>query len=205
MTEVKRTLNESIIKIRVDLQNSKLKKTGHNKFQSFDYYELSDFLPKLNELMQSEGINDKFSIYNGEAVLTLIKGNETQEYKIPFQEYEVPLNKEDKPMMQAVQYLGAINTYCKRYLYINAFGITDGEIIDNMDNDNLNVQKKVTTSQQRKIIYIRDSQIDKIRELYSEEEINKALTLVNKKNIEELTIQEASSLISKRQKKDEVK
>jgi hypothetical protein len=30
--------------------------------------------------------------------------------------------------------LGALNTYYKRYLYLNAFGITDGEVIDSMDN-----------------------------------------------------------------------
>ena len=49
--EVKRNLNESIIKIRVDLQNSKLKKSGKNEFAGFDYFELADFLPRLNELM----------------------------------------------------------------------------------------------------------------------------------------------------------
>lgn len=39
--------------------------------------------------------------------------------------------------MQDIQYLGALNTYYKRYLYLNAFGITDGEIIDSMDNSDL--------------------------------------------------------------------
>ena len=33
-------LNESIIKIRVELQNAKLKKSGKNKFAGFDYFEL---------------------------------------------------------------------------------------------------------------------------------------------------------------------
>ena len=47
--ETKRNLNESIIKIRVDLQKSKIKKSGKNKFAGFDYYELSDFLPKKIE------------------------------------------------------------------------------------------------------------------------------------------------------------
>ena len=46
-----KNLNESIISIRVKLQNSKLKKSGKNKFAGFDYFELADFLPTLNELM----------------------------------------------------------------------------------------------------------------------------------------------------------
>ena len=130
-------LNESIIEIRVKLQNSKIKKSGKNKFAGFDYFELADFLPRLNELMLEEGINDNFKITNEVASLTLIKGEEKQEYTMPFVMFEVPMNKGGIPSMQKIQYLGALNTYYKRYLYLNAFGITDGEIIDSMDNSNL--------------------------------------------------------------------
>lgn len=135
--EVKRNLNESIIKIRVDLQNSKLKKSGKNKFAGFDYFELADFLPKLNELMLQEGINDRFYIKDDYATLELQKGEEINTYTMPFVMFEVPMNKGGIPSMQKIQYLGALNTYYKRYLYLNAFGITDGEIIDSMDNSNL--------------------------------------------------------------------
>lgn len=144
MEEIKNlNLNESIIKIRVELQNSKLKKSGKNKFAGFNYFELSDFLPRLNELMSEYGVNDIFTIEDSSACLKLIKGSEKQEYKIPFKEYETPINQKinDKTgevklvkSMQDIQYLGALNTYYKRYLYLNAFGITDGDIIDSIDN-----------------------------------------------------------------------
>ena len=39
-------LNESIIDVRVKLQNAKLKKTGKNKSAGFDYFEL-DFISKM--------------------------------------------------------------------------------------------------------------------------------------------------------------
>ena len=58
----KKSLNKSIIDIRVDLQNAETKKSGKNAFAGFTYYELSDFLPKLNELMQKEDMNDQFII-----------------------------------------------------------------------------------------------------------------------------------------------
>lgn len=151
-------LNETIIKIRVELQNSKIKKSGKNRFAGFEYYELADFLPKLNELMLKEKVNDRFTIKDGLAMLELIKGEERQEYTIPFKIFETPLafkkNKDGSfmkdsignyiqvPSMQDIQYLGALNTYYKRYLYLNAFGITDGEVIDSMDSANL--QKGVT-------------------------------------------------------------
>ena len=76
------SLNESIISIRVKLQTSTLKKSGLNKFAGFDYFELSDFLPRLNELMLEEKVNDLFTIENDKATLTLIKGEERQTYSI---------------------------------------------------------------------------------------------------------------------------
>lgn len=130
-------LNELIIQIRVELQNSKIKKSGRNRFAGFDYYELADFLPKLNELMLKAGINDRYTIDENYAKLELIKDDERQEYTIPFKIFPTPLNKSGQPSMQDIQYLGALNTYYKRYLYLNAFGITDGEVIDSMDNTKL--------------------------------------------------------------------
>ena len=148
-----KNLNESIIEIRCELQAKNLKKSGKNKFAGFDYFELSDFLPTLNELMRKYKINDIFTIKDGIASLTLILGEEKQEYTMPFVIFDTPLTfKKDKngnyvkdkngdyvqvPSMQDIQYLGALNTYYKRYLYLNAFGITDGEIIDSMDNSDL--------------------------------------------------------------------
>lgn len=132
------TLNESIINIRVKLQNAKLKKSGKNKYAGFDYFELADFLPKLNELMLAEKVNDRFYINNDLATLELQKGGEINTYTMPFVLFSTPLNKSGQPSMQDIQYLGALNTYYKRYLYLNAFGITDGEVIDSMDNSTLN-------------------------------------------------------------------
>ena len=141
------SLNESIIKIRVELQNAKLKKSGKNKFAGFEYNELSDFLPKLNELMLEEKINDQFNISSTEAKLTLIKGKDEQSYTIPFVMFDTPKNKNGSDSMQHIQYLGALNTYYKRYLYLNAFGITDGEVIDSMDNKQYDAPSKQNAGQ----------------------------------------------------------
>ena len=158
------SLNTSIINIRVELQNAKLKKSGKNKFAGFDYFELADFLPKLNELMLKEKINDRFSIINNSdgtmtASLLLIKGDEQQEYTMPFVLFVTPLNKSGQPSMQDIQYLGALNTYYKRYLYLNAFGITDGEVIDSMNNNDLS--KKSEPDYRKELIkYCKENNID---------------------------------------------
>lgn len=201
--EVKvKNLNESIISIRVKLQNSKLKKSGKNKFAGFDYFELKDFLPKLNELMLEEGVNDLFTIIDNLVTLTLIKGEERQTYQMPFTIYETPVNiRQDKngeirevKSMQDIQYLGALNTYYKRYLYLNAFGITDGEIIDNMNNEELTSTKKPTT--EKKEVKASPKQIELIKTLVSD--LNAMLSYYRVEKIEDLTIQQASEIITKK-------
>ena len=129
MKEENKNLNESIISIRVKLQNAKLKKSGKNKFAGFDYFELADFLPKLNELMLEEGVNDRFYIKDDYATLELQKGEEINTYTMPFVLFETPLTyKKDKagnfiknkegdyiqvPSMQD----RVICNYCGKYIY----------------------------------------------------------------------------------------
>ena len=186
--EKEKKLNESIISIRVKLQNAKLKKSGKNKFAGFDYFELSDFLPKLNELMLEEGVNDNFKITNDTATLTLIKGEEKQEYTMPFVMFNTPLNKNGQPSMQDIQYLGALNTYYKRYLYLNAFGVTDGEVIDGMNNNELG-----------KVDLITKEQIEVLKELV--EDIPAMLYYYKVDKIEELTYKQAEETIKRKSKK----
>lgn len=138
------TLSEKIITIRVELQKSKIKKSGKNKNTGVNYYELSDFLPTLNELMLKHKVNDQLSLDSDLATLEIVNAEEptqTALYSIPFKMFEVPKTKNGSPMMQEIQYLGALNTYIKRYLYLNAFGITDGEVIDAIDNSELSKEE----------------------------------------------------------------
>lgn len=163
-----KSLNESIINIRVKLQNAKLKKSGKNKYAGFDYFELADFLPKLNELMLEEKVNDRFYIKDDYATLELQKGEETNIYTMPFVLFETPVNVKQNQTtgeirevksMQDIQYLGALNTYYKRYLYLNAFGITDGDVIDSMDNNEMD-KKNSIDYRQKLIAYCNEKNID---------------------------------------------
>lgn len=214
-----KTLNESIIDIRVKLQNAKLKKSGKNKSTGFEYFELADFLPKLNELMLDEKVNDRFYIKDNYASLELQKGNETNTYTMPFILFDTPLNfKKDKngnfvkdcngnylkvKSMQDIQYLGALNTYYKRYLYLNAFGITDGEIIDSMDNSELEDNKKVVKTKEE--LKIQKSQIEIISRFYKEENLEKLLKNNNLKKLEDMSLVKASEICRELNKKLEEK
>ena len=207
--KVEKNLNESIIEIRVKLQNAKLKKSGKNKFAGFDYFELADFLPKLNELMLEEKINDRFYIKDGYAILEIQKGGEIATYQMPFVLFETPLTfTKDKngnllkdkngeyiqvPSMQDIQYLGALNTYYKRYLYLNAFGITDGEIIDSMNNDDLQEKKPERKASPK--------QIEVISMYYKDDNLKKLLDKNGIEKLEDMSLKKASELIEKLKEK----
>lgn len=134
-------LHLAVMNVRVELQKCNLKKSGKNKFGGFEYFELADFMPSLNELMLRFGICDNFSIDDKKVILILSNGDETITYKLPFEHFETPLNKSNQKQMQDIQYFGALDTYYKRYIYMNAFGITDGDVIDAMDNNSLQENK----------------------------------------------------------------
>ena len=168
------SLNEAIIKIKVELQEKKLKQSGKNTFAGFTYFELSDFLPTLNKLMLNNGVNDQIIIGREYAEMTLHKGAEKQTYTIPFTLFETPKNKNGTDSMQHIQYLGALNTYYKRYLYLNAFGITDGEVIDAMNINDLDTKpqnKKVEEKPQPKVIEkINENQVRALCLLFTSDE-----------------------------------
>ena len=224
----KKTLNEAIASIRVKLQKADLKKSGKNKFAGFEYFELADFLPTLNELMEKEGVNDLFTIEDNKAILTLIKGEEKQSYMIPFIMFETPLNTKGAKSMQDIQYLGALNTYYKRYLYLNAFGITDGDVIDALDVEGNETKKApVQTSAQAPTAQksaqapakattpakpapavqpttgeklASEKQLELISNLYTQEEISTMLARMGLTGLSEVTLSQASKMIEARKK-----
>ena len=160
-------LNEKIIKIKNKFYETATKKSGKNSFQGFEYFELKDFLPDLVKLMAEEEVNDIFTIKDEYAVLKLIHKEETNEYTIPFVMFDVPLNKQGKDSMQKIQYLGALSTYYKRYLYMNAFSITENDKIDAMNNDELNAAP--------------ENSKNKTKKEYTEEEIReKSIEIISK-------------------------
>lgn len=163
-------LNEKIIKIKNKFYETATKKSGKNSFQGFEYFELKDFLPDLVKLMAEEEVNDIFTIKDEYATLKLIHKNEINEYTIPFVMFDVPLNKQGKDSMQKIQYLGALSTYYKRYLYMNAFSITENDKIDAMNNDELNAPESSKNKTEKKS-----------QKKYTEEEIKeKSIEIISK-------------------------
>ena len=118
-------IEKKLQECRVELQNKKLKKSGENKFAKFKYYELTDFLPTVNQMFLEKGLFSNFSIFDNKAqlIITDTEDNDEQIFSSPIADAEL---KGCTP----IQSLGAVHTYMKRYLYLNALEIVESDALD---------------------------------------------------------------------------
>lgn len=113
-------------KIRLELQNRQLKKSGHNKYAGFKYYELGDILPSINELSEKYGILNIIN-YNREYAVLEIIDTDNPESKITIKS---PMSELTLKGAHPIQNLGAIETYQRRYLYLTAYEIVESDYLD---------------------------------------------------------------------------
>ena len=117
---------EKLGKVRVVLQNSNIKKSGNNNFAGFKYFTLEDFLPAVNELLLANKLFSVFSIVGDTATLTIINAEKVDEQVV----FTSPMAEAQIKGSTPIQCLGGAHTYMKRYLYLNAFEIVEGDVLD---------------------------------------------------------------------------
>ena len=108
-------------KARCEFQEKPLKKSGHNKFAGYRYFELADFLPTINSLLEKYNLCSNISFDSEMATLTIINSENTDE-KLTFTS---PMSEANLKGCHNVQNLGAVQTYLRRYLWVNAFEIVE--------------------------------------------------------------------------------
>lgn len=116
---------EKLQKARVELQKKKLKKSGLNSYSKFEYFELSDFLPTVNEIFLNLKMSSNFSMLKDCATLTLYDWEDKTETT-----FTTPSEELDLKGCNKVQALGGVHTYLKRYLYMNALEIVEADMFD---------------------------------------------------------------------------
>ena len=65
------SVHKKLVEARIALQNTKLEKSGHNKFAGYKYFELGDFLPTINNIFSNVGLCGVVSFTSDLATLTL--------------------------------------------------------------------------------------------------------------------------------------
>lgn len=131
MSTTKKNIYQKIQAVRLDLQKKNLKKTGKNPHMRYSYYELSDFLPALNELMDKYGLATRYVITKVNSVLRIIDTDKPEDqvrFAIPSAELALKGG-------QPIQNLGGQVTYLRRYLLMVAFEIVESDYVDSQKHD----------------------------------------------------------------------
>lgn len=126
------TVYEKLVQARLKFQSADVKKSGKNTYAGYTYFELSDILPICNKIGEEVKAVCVVSFNDTIATLEFIDC-EKPEDKITFTS---PMSQATLKGCHAVQNLGAVETYIKRYLYQNAFEIAESDSLDGTMNPN---------------------------------------------------------------------
>ena len=133
--------------VKLELAQRELKKSGENKFSGFKYYELGDILPSIIELCNKHDLFTQITFTETQGVLNIIdcapekkdNDNDNAEYRVV--QYTSPLKDLELKGANAIQALGGVETYLRRYLYMNAFDIVEADMFDSADFEKKKRQK----------------------------------------------------------------
>ena len=110
---------------RLALQKTKLSKSGKNKFAGYEYFELGDFLPQIQNICAEVGLCGVLS-FNTEMAYLTIHDTDGE----GFVTFTSPMSSAALKGCHDVQNLGAVQTYLRRYLWTNAFEIVEHDALD---------------------------------------------------------------------------
>jgi hypothetical protein len=137
------TIYEKLAEARTRLS---VKKSGRNNFAKYGYFELADFLPEINLLAKELGFVCLVSFDAEKATMTI--KDATGEGEIIFTS---PMSTAELKGCHAVQNLGAVQTYLRRYLYQTAFEIVEAEQLDALPLDRQEQKQQVRAEEKKKI------------------------------------------------------
>lgn len=103
-----------------------VKKSGKNTFAKYDYFELADIVPPKTEIFVQLGLCDIVTFSNEAAILTLYD-TESPRHFITFTS---PMRELDVKGANAIQSLGGVETYQRRYLYMMMLDIVESDMFD---------------------------------------------------------------------------
>lgn len=186
--EEKLNIYKKLQKCRMELNKKKLTKSGHNTYSNYKYFELSDFLPVVNELFYENGLSSEFNLYDKAAVLKIIDVDDNNSQII----FKIPIADATIKGSSPIQALGGQITYLRRYLYINALEIAENDLIDKQDN-------KMSEAEQELILVYMDK-MEKL-EMETESDHEEILKYFKVKSNQEMTLRQFKEAVAILEKK----
>ena len=131
---------QKLLEARVLFMEEDVKKSGKNMKMSYKYFELQDIVPVATPIFQKVGLLPVTTFNNEEATMSVINVDAPQEFinfTSPMREIEAIISsKTGGEVTNAIQRLGSVETYQRRYLYMIALDIVESDSIEPLTGDN---------------------------------------------------------------------
>jgi hypothetical protein len=118
-------VHKKLMEARIALQAAPLKKSGHNKFAGYQYFELGDFLPTINQIFYKVGLCGVVSFDKELATLCITDTDDGSQIVLTS-----PMADANLKGCHPIQNLGAVETYTRRYLWVSAMEIVEHDALD---------------------------------------------------------------------------
>ena len=118
-------VHKKLMEARIALQAAPLKKSGHNKFAGYQYFELGDFLPTINTIFHKLGLCSVISFDKDLATMCITDTDDGSQIVLTS-----PMAEANLKGCHPIQNLGAVETYTRRYLYVSALEICEHDALD---------------------------------------------------------------------------
>jgi hypothetical protein len=111
---------------RHKFHSTELKKSGHNKFAGYKYFELGDFIVPALSIFDEVGLTSIISFGKESADMRIINTDKPEEMIV----IESPMSSAALKGAHEIQNLGAVQTYLRRYLWVAALEIVEHDALD---------------------------------------------------------------------------
>lgn len=119
------SVHKKLMQARIKLQATPLKKSGLNKFAGFQYFELGDFLPQIQQIFSEIGLCGVVSFDSQLATLTITDTEDGSNIVLTS-----PMAEANLKGVHPIQNMGAVETYSRRYLWVTALEIVEHDALD---------------------------------------------------------------------------
>lgn len=111
---------------RAKFHKKSLKKSGHNKFAGYTYFELADFVVPAIEIFNEVGLTSIVRFNKEQAEFVVVNVDKPDEFIV----FTSPMSEANLKGCHPVQNLGAVQTYISRYLWTQVLLLIEHDMLD---------------------------------------------------------------------------
>jgi len=130
---------------REKFHSAEIKKSGHNKFAGYTYFELGDFVVPALRIFKEVGLTSIISFDRDLASMQIIDTAKPEDRIV----ITSPMSEAQLKGCHPVQNLGAVETYIRRYLWVAALEVVEHDSLDS--SEPVKAEPKVEEKKEEKI------------------------------------------------------